>query len=395
MAGGSLSDPREGRATAILRAIHATGGAATRAEVMAHTGMPRGAVSVSVDRLTTAGWLATGDEAPSTGGRRPRLLQINAQAGSVGIIDIGGSRTRIGVVDLSGNLLGDDVLTIDVAAGPRDVLGWAVPRLAAMLNDIAPGGRRHIVCGLPGPVDTSTGRTVSPPIMAGWEGFDTSTYLRGHFGAPVTIDNDVNMLTVAEHRLSYPHSSVLLVVKLGTGIGGGIVIDGRLLRGARGAAGDIGHIQATPQTTSLCRCGQVGCVESEAGGWALVEQLCAQGLPVSTVSDVADLAREGAPEAVSAVRGAARTIGLAIADAVSLLNPDTVVLVGEILGAGEHVLSIIREAVYQRSLPLATHNLVLEQSMLGPLVGLLGGGMIGIDALIAAATEEIEEESTA
>jgi Transcriptional regulator/sugar kinase len=92
---------------------------------------------------------------------------------------------------------------------------------------------------------------------------------------------------------------------------------------------------------------------------------------------------------------AARTIGLAIADSVSLLNPDTVVLVGEMLGAGEHVLSIVREAVYQRSLPLATHNLVLEQSTLGPLVGLLGGAMIGIDALITAATNELDEESTA
>lgn len=386
---------RDSRATEVLRAVSAQGGQATRSQVATETGLPRAAVRVLVEELAASGWLQVADEAPSTGGRRPRRMRINAQAGCVGVIDIGGSRTRVGVVDLSGNLTAEDLLELDVAAGPKHVLGWAVPRLRDLLRDHDTNARLHIVCGLPGPVDATTGRTVSPPIMAGWEGFDTAQYLREQLHASVTIDNDVNMLTVAEHRLSHPHSRVLLVVKLGTGIGGGIVIDGRLLRGARGAAGDIGHIQATPQTTSLCRCGQVGCVEAEAGGWALVERLSAAGLPVETVSQVADLAREGVPEAVAAVRSAARIIGLAIADAVSLLNPDTVVLVGEMLGAGEHVLSIVREAVYQRSLPLATHRLVLEQSRLGPHVGLFGGGLIGIDALIDSVALESTEESTA
>jgi len=318
------------------------------------------------------------------------VLEIEPSAASIGVIDVGGSRTRVGVIDMAGVILADDIQAIDVAAGPHEVLGWAAPRLSEMLSATSPSGRHHVVCGLPGPVDITTGRTVSPPIMAGWEGFETDDFLRRKLSSSVTVYNDVNMLTVAEHRLSHPTSRVLLVVKLGTGIGGGIVIDGHLLHGARGAAGDIGHIQATPQSDSLCRCGQVGCVEAEAGGWALVERLVAKGLPVATVSDVADLAREGVGEAVAAVRSAARTIGLAIADAVSLLNPDTVVLVGEMLGAGEHVLSIVREAVYQRSLPLATHNLVLAQSSLGPLVGLYGGGIIGAEELIRSLN--IEED---
>lgn len=372
----------DGRATLVLRALSTAGGVATRAQLMAATGLARTAVTEAVDALREGGWLTDASSAPSTGGRPPRLLRLDPGAGIIGVIDVGGSRTRVGVVDVSGEILADDVMEIDVARGPREVLGWAVPTVTTLLENYDRRGRRHIVCGLPGPVDRTTSRTVSPPIMAGWEGFDTASYLRGHLHCDVTVDNDVNMLTVAEHRLSHPSSRVLLVVKLGTGIGGGIVIDGRLLHGARGAAGDIGHIQATPQTQSLCRCGQVGCVESEAGGWALVEKLADLGLAVTTVSDVADLAREGSPEAVAAVRGAARTIGLAIADAVSLLNPDTVVLVGEMLGAGEQVLSIVREVVYQRSLPLATHNLVLAQSSLGPLVGLLGGGIIGAEALI-------------
>lgn len=387
-------DP-EGRATLVLRSVAALGGTATRSQIMAATGLPRTAVTDAVDSLRQAAWLTDEASAPSTGGRPPRLLRIDPGAGIIGVIDVGGSRTRVGAVDITGSILAEDVFEVDVARGPREVLGWAIPTLTELLDRHDRRGRRHIVCGLPGPVDITTGRAVSPPIMSGWEGFDTAAYLRGHLNCDVTIHNDVNMLTIAEHRLSHPASRVLLVVKLGTGIGGGIVIDGHLLHGARGAAGDIGHIQATPQTQSLCRCGQVGCVESEAGGWALVENLSARGLPVATVSDVADLAREGSPEAVAAVRQAARTIGLAIADAVSLLNPDTVVLVGEMLGAGEHVLSIVREAVYQRSLPLATHNLVLAQSTLGPLVGLLGGGIIGTEALFQSIDDDEEWVSSA
>jgi predicted NBD/HSP70 family sugar kinase len=385
-----VSDDLDGRTARVLSAVRSAGGRATRGQLAATTGMPRAAIASAVDALAEMGWLSFGDSAPSTGGRRPRVLEIEPSAASIGVIDVGGSRTRVGVIDMAGVILADDIQAIDVAAGPHEVLGWAAPRLSEMLSATSPSGRHHVVCGLPGPVDITTGRTVSPPIMAGWEGFETDDFLRRKLSSSVTVYNDVNMLTVAEHRLSHPTSRVLLVVKLGTGIGGGIVIDGHLLHGARGAAGDIGHIQATPQSDSLCRCGQVGCVEAEAGGWALVERLVAKGLPVATVSDVADLAREGVGEAVAAVRSAARTIGLAIADAVSLLNPDTVVLVGEMLGAGEHVLSIVREAVYQRSLPLATHNLVLAQSSLGPLVGLYGGGIIGAEELIRSLN--IEED---
>lgn len=379
----SADSPREVR---IIAAVRELGGQATRGQIGRLTGLPRAAVAASVEDLIHAGWLDEAHLAPSTGGRPAQLVELVPSAGVTGVIDVGGSRTRVGVVNLAGEILAEDVNTIDVSTGPDEVMGWTVPRLTEMFASVNAPPRRHIACGLPGPVEYITGRAISPPIMTGWEGFDTTAHLQEAFRCGVTIDNDVNMLTFAEYRLCYPMSPVLLVVKLGTGIGGGIVIDGRLLRGARGAAGDIGHIQSTPQSTALCRCGHMGCVEAVAGGWALVDRLRANGLAVDNITDVAVLARDGDPDAVVAIREATRTIGLAIADAVSLLNPDTVVLVGELLAAGEQVLAMIREAVYQRSLPLATHNLTLAESTLGPLVGILGGGQIGIDALYAHAS---------
>lgn len=239
-----------------------------------------------------------------------------------------------------------------------------------------------LVVGLPGPVDFATGTVVSPPLMVGWENFATGEYLRARFNAPVVIDNDVNLIALAEHRRSFPNSRVTLVIKLGTGIGGGIVVDGHVLRGSRGGAGDIGHTQGNATQGAVCRCGHQGCVESVAGGWALVQQLRDLGLDVATTTDVARLAREGNPDAAAAVRHAIAIAGEAIANAVSLLNPDTVVIAGELLGAGENVLAQIREAVYQGSSPLATNDLTITTSRLGPVVGLYGGAELGYDLLL-------------
>jgi predicted NBD/HSP70 family sugar kinase len=278
-----------------------------------------------------------------------------------------------------------------VDSGPEQIMGWAageLERMFAMHVPAASGARRPlmaIVVGLPGPIDFTTGSVVSPPIMRTWQHFETREFLAERFAVPIVIDNDVNLIALAEQRLSHPTSDVLLVIKLGTGVGGGLVIDGQVLRGARGAAGDIGHTQSVQAPGALCRCGHVGCVEAVAGGWALVQELQQRGIEVADVSDVARLVRDGDSAASGLVRAAARVVGQAAAQAVSLLNPDTVVIAGEMLGAGDQVLSGIRESVYQYSLPLATHDLTLVPSTLGSLVGLKGGAQLGIDILLGQA----------
>ena len=376
-----MLSPIDRRSAEILRALRNLGGVGTRADIVSATGAARATVTEHVEAMIDSGLLAEGDLAPSSGGRKAQLVQINPDTARIAVIDVGGSRTRVGLTDLTGRVLGADLANLPVESGPEKILGWAISALNTLIEAHGRTDRFLVVAGLPGPVDFSTGCVVSPPIMVGWEGFGTAGFLGTQLDAPVIVDNDVNLIALAEQRLEHPESKVLLVVKLGTGVGGGIVIDGRVLRGARGAAGDIGHTQASPPSTNLCRCGHVGCVEAEAGGWALVQELRSQGLNVNTVSEVAALARDGNPEAVASVHQSSRVVGAAIADAVSLLNPDTVVIVGELMDAGEHVLAMLREGVYQSSLPLATHDLVLTQGRLGPLVGILGGGQLGTDVL--------------
>jgi predicted NBD/HSP70 family sugar kinase len=381
-----MDSPMDRRTGDILRVLRALGGVGSRSEICAATGLARASVTEHVEAMLANGLLLEGDLAPSSGGRKAQRLRINPDSARIAIIDVGGSRSRVGLADLSGRMLDDDEAAIPVEFGPRELLGWAVEALNHLLAVHGRTDQFVVVVGLPGPVDFTTGRVVSPPIMSGWEGFDVPQYLNAELKAPVIVDNDVNLIALAEHRLEHPTSDVLLIVKLGTGIGGGIVIDGNVLRGSRGAAGDIGHTQARPPSLNLCRCGHVGCVEAVGGGWALVHQLQELGLDVSSVRDVAALAREGNHDAVAAVRQSARVVGTAVADAVSLLNPDTVVVVGDLINSGEQVLAMLREGVYQLSLPLATHHLVLSQGQLGPLVGLLGGAQLGTDLLLRTFT---------
>lgn len=378
------------RAAAVLTALRATPTGLSRTDLANALGIARATLTETLTELLELGLIAEDEATTSTGGRPPQTYRLNPQAAHIGVLDVGGSRSRVGIANLAGELLEDAVLEINVESGPQKIMEWAVTELERMFTTHATrkmsSPRMAIVVGLPGPVDFSTGRVVSPPIMGSWQDFDVRGYITARIDAPVIIDNDVNLIALAEQRISHPDSRVLMVIKLGTGIGGGLVIDGQVLRGARGAAGDIGHIQSTRAHGALCRCGHTGCVEAVAGGWALVQELTERGLNVNNVSDVAQLVRDGDPIATSHVRAAAKAVALAAAQAVSLLNPDTLVIAGEMLGAGDAVLAQVREGIYQYSLPLATHDLVLVPSTLGPLVGLQGGAELGIDYLLGTVT---------
>lgn len=379
------------RASAILRELRRRRAPVSRSELAARLGVARATLSDALTELDSLGLISGDAVSQSSGGRPPQTFSLNPNAGFVGVLDVGGSRSRVGIADLSGTVLDDSLMVVPVDSGPEAIMEWARSELHRMFSEHLPAkGRRQrphttVVAGLPGPVDFTSGTVVSPPIMRTWQGFDVREYLTRSFDAPVIIDNDVNLIALAEQRLSHPDSSVLLVIKLGTGVGGGLVINGTVLRGARGAAGDIGHTQSARAHGSLCRCGHIGCVEAVAGGWALVQELQERGLAVTSVTDVARLVRDGDPIASAHVRAAAKVVGQAVAQAVSLLNPDTVVIAGEMLGAGDQVLSAIRESVYQYSLPLATHELKLVPSTLGSRVGLRGGAQLGIDVLLGQA----------
>jgi len=376
----NLPFPRGGRAAAVLHAVRVQGGSANRTEIANTLGVARATLSDTIAELEELGLIIQASITSSTGGRPPQVFHINPDGAHVGIIDVGGSRTRVGLANLHGKVIVDAQLRQSVDSGPEAILDSALAELIWMFEENgAASSPKVIVIGLPGPVDFKTGKVVSPPIMKSWQGFNVRAHVNARVPFTVIIDNDVNLIALAEQRISHPKSKVLLAIKLGTGIGGGLMVDGRPLRGANGAAGDIGHIQSALANDAACKCGQFGCVEAVASGWALVHTLKSRQLPVETVTDVAYLVRDGNPVAMSLVAAATKVVGQAVAQAVSLLNPDTVVIAGELLKAGDTVIANIREATYQYSLPLATRDLILKPSDLGVLVGLKGGAQLGID----------------
>jgi predicted NBD/HSP70 family sugar kinase len=362
-------------------------GSTTRAELTAMTGLARSTVSQRVDALVAAGLLVEDGEGPSTGGRPPVRLAFNASAGAVLAADMGATRARLAVTDLEAVPLATLTEDVDIAAGPTAVLGWVVEAFDRLLAErgLDRGDVVGIGMGLPGPVEFTAGRVVSPPIMPGWDGVVVPELLRRDFPVPVLVDNDVNIMTVGEHWSSYRDDvDDLLMVKVGTGIGAGIIADGRIQRGADGAAGDLGHVQVADRT-ELCRCGNFGCVEAVAGGAALAAELRELGFAqVRTAEDVVALVASGDSTANRAVREAGRRLGEVLAAAVNLLNPSVIVLGGTIARSGDQLLAGVREVVYQRSLPLATRHLQIVRSRLDDRAGVVGAAVTAIEEVLDA-----------
>jgi predicted NBD/HSP70 family sugar kinase len=244
---------------------------------------------------------------------------------------------------------------------------------------------RGIGIGVPGPVEFSTGRPVSPPIMPGWDGFSIPDWFASRYGAPVLVDNDVNIMARGEHWMNFRDTPHLLLIKVGTGIGCGIVADGHIYRGARGAAGDIGHIRATSREDVVCRCGNIGCLEAVAGGQALADALAAEGIEAHHSRDVVELVRAGNPTAIRSVREAGRTLGEVLAGTVNFFNPGVIVIGGDIAEAHEHLLAGVREGIFSRSLPLATRDLRIVPSRLGDRAGVIGAATMATEHVLAPA----------
>ena len=357
-----------------------TGVADTRVALTRESGLARATVNDRLDLLLDAGLIAANGSAASTGGRRAASFAFNEGSGVVYVADLGASAAALAVCDLAANVLVDERHAIDIAAGPDVNLALVRDRMPELL---AAAGRSAadvvaVTVGVPGPVQASPPRVVSPPIMTGWDGVVVPDALALELPVPVLVANDTNLMALGEHRARFPDDEHMIVVKVGTGVGSGIICARALHSGADGAAGDVGHIPV-PGIDELCVCGKVGCVEARAGGWALVRDLRALGHDVHGSSDVVAMIKARDPDAMRLVNEGAKVLGVAISDAVNVLNPSTVVLGGDIAIAHEHLLAHVREVVYARSLPLATRSLRIVISELGNRAGILGGAYLAIE----------------
>jgi predicted NBD/HSP70 family sugar kinase len=200
----------------------------------------------------------------------------------------------------------------------------------------------------------------------------------------VILENDVNLRALGEARALPDDQSPLLFVKVGTGIGGGLITrEGALHHGADGAAGDIGHIRVRGAPDVVCICGNVGCIEAVASANAIAQRLSTEADPV-TIADVRARIARNDPAALALVREAAGLIGEVVATLVHFYNPARVTLGGSVTAASDELLAGVRSVVYQRALPLATRNLVLANSVLGEYAGLAGAMVLGIEQALSA-----------
>ena len=364
------------------------GTATTRADLARYTGLARSTVAQRVDALIAAGLVYEAGDSASTGGRPPMTLAFKHDAGVVLVADLGATHARLALSDLGGQPLAEHASDCDIADGPEVVLGWVCQEFEKLMTEarVKPEDVRGIGIGVPGPVEFSTGRPTSPPIMPGWDDFSIPDWFASRYPtAPVLVDNDVNIMARGEHWMNWRDTDHLLMIKVGTGIGCGIVADGHIYRGARGAAGDIGHIRATSREDVICRCGNVGCLEAVAGGQALADELTAGGIPAEHSRDVVELVRSGNPTAIRMVREAGRTLGEVLAGTVNFFNPGVIVIGGDIAEAHEHLLAGVREGIFSRSLPLATRDLRIVPSRLGDRAGVIGAATMAIEHVLSAA----------
>ena len=376
------------------------GRARTKAEIAEATSLARSTVSARLDLLLAAGLLVPVGEAASTGGRPPTRFAMNTGSYAVLAVDLGASHATVALSDLAGAVLAEATVTSDITEGPAVVLDRVVDLANELLCslDMTSSALAGIGVGVPGPVEHSTGRPANPPIMPGWHDFDIPGYLATAFPVPVRVDNDVNVMALGEHTAHWPETDDLLYVKVATGIGSGIISNRRLVRGALGTAGDLGHVQVSGRGEDVsCRCGNLGCLEAVAAGPAIAKRLAELDIGVETPRDVVAAVERGEVEAVRAVREAGRAIGSVLATCVSLLNPAVVVVGGSLSATGEYLLAGIREVVYQRSLPLATHRLRIVSSSLHGREAVLGAAAMVLEDVLSPQSVDglVEQRSRA
>lgn len=355
----------------------------TRYELAEITGVSRSTTNQRLDALLPTGMIIESGTV-NTGGRRATTFSFNQRAGVFLAADISASRTRLAVTDLRAHLLHTRNIDLPVSEGPEAILAATGAGFLSLLEeaDLSAHSVWGIGIGMPGPVEFRTGRPVEPPTMPGWDDFDVPGWFSPQFSAPVLVDQDTNVMALGAQRTQWSDADPLLLVKVGTGIGAGMINGGRIFRGAQGGAGDIGHLRLKGYREHQCRCGNTGCVEAAAGGWAIVRDLQEHRPEVRTTADLLALLHSSDAEALRLTRRAGRVIGEAIAVMVNILNPSTVVLGGMLAHATSDLLAGVREIVYQRSLPLATRGLIIDTVPPAEDTPLIGAAALMIEEII-------------
>ncbi|GAA2560685.1 ROK family transcriptional regulator [Streptomyces intermedius] len=389
--------PANAHQARLLRLLR-DGGAHSRAQLGEQVDLSRSKLAVEVDRLLETGLVVADGLAASRGGRRSHNIRLAPHLRFLGV-DIGATSVDVAVTNAELEVLGHITQPMDVREGPVAVFEQVLDMAEKLKASGLAEGFDGAGIGVPGPVRFPEGIPVAPPIMPGWDGFPVREALSQELGCPVMVDNDVNLMAMGEQHAGVARTARdFLCVKIGTGIGCGIVVGSTVYRGTTGSAGDIGHIQVEPDGLP-CACGNQGCLEAHFSGSALArdaEQVAREGRSAElaarleaagrlSAADVAAAASGGDTAALELIRRGGRHTGQVIAGLVSFFNPGLVVIGGGVTGLGHTLLAAIRTQVYRQSLPLATGNLPIVLGELGPAAGVIGGARLISDHLFSPA----------
>ena len=368
-----------------------SGRATSRAALAKATGLSPSTVASRVDELIRQGHVVETGQGESRGGRRPRDLTIRGDAGLVGCIDLGVDRASFGLIDFAGVLLAERHVSLDIAAGPNEVLGFAATQIRDMIDGGSPSsstvdsslGERSILrgfsVGVPGPVSTATSRIVAPSRMPGWNGVSVAEVLQREVHLPVVVNNDANLMAVGELFSGGADASANQVfVKVGSGIGCGIISRGELFTGSNGWAGDISHVSVPGAGAVPCSCGRTGCLDAMASGNALVREMQLAGHEVNSVEEMIALARDAHPLATRLIRNAGVMTGGVLATIVNFFNPDRLVL-GGVLADSSVFVAGVRSTLFADCLPMATEQLSIDVTSDQRTGGLHGAARIFLD----------------
>lgn len=390
---GSQSSLHRANLERVVRAVRMAG-ALTQAEIARKTGLSAATVSNIVRELKGSG---TVDVTPtSAGGRRARSVSLSGDAGVVVGIDFGHSHLRVAIGNLAHKVLAEQTEPIDVDASASQGLERAEQLINQLLEKVGFDQSKIIGVGLgvPGPVDVETGLLGSSAILPGWSGTNPRDELESRLRTPVHIDNDANLGALGELVWGSGHGAAdLAYIKVASGVGAGLVMDGQVYRGPGGTAGEIGHI-TLDESGPVCRCGNRGCLETFTAARYVLPLLAPGYGPDLTMPQVVSLARGGDPGCQRVLSDIGRHLGSGVANLCNLLNPSRVVLGGDLAEAGDLVLNPVRDSVARYAIPSAARRLNVLPGALGDRAEVLGAlalvlNEMGDAPLLVPATEAL------
>ena len=372
---GSLAWLRDRNRHRVMEVLRIQG-RTSQSDIARATGLSRTTVHTVIGQLKESGVVVEVDgKRPEAGGGRPavQLVLRNTSRAVLGI-DFGHSHVQVAVADLAHNVLAERHRDLDVNHRATEALDSSAELASEVLAEAGIDRSRVIGVGIgiPGPVDREHGTAGSATILPGWVGLRIADAMQARLGLAVAIENDANLGALAELTWGAGRDCTnFAYIKAATGIGAGLVIDGELLHGASGTAGEIGHTTLN-ERGALCYCGNRGCLETVASGPAITRLVAEGNGEAPTLPEVIARAADGDVRCRRAISDAGREMGVAIAGLCNLINPERVIVGGLLSRAGSILLQPLRDSIRRHAVQAAAERVDVREAIFVERAELLG-----------------------